>query len=94
MNSHIKKMEEARREEAKILAQQSVPEKVTGLIGSEPSAWVNANGTNYEWAIPETTVSRLSGSLSKQLKAFGCTMFDVEGTADPYYWVSVRYVQK
>ena len=73
--------------------QQTVPEKVTEILGSQPSTWVNGRGTNYEWAIPGTTVNRLASAIVRQLKEIGCTMFDVDGSADPYYWVAIRYTE-
>ncbi len=93
MKTSIRKMEAARRLATKIETQQSVPDQVTAMIG-KPSTWENNLGTNYEWAIPETTVARMGDDRRERLKALGCTMDNVDGWDHPYYWVAVRYTEK
>lgn len=71
----------------------ATPEQVSRILG-KPSVWTNANGTTYEWPIPGTTVEKLSADLRGKLKSLGCTMFNVDTSAEPYYLVSVRYTER
>lgn len=66
-------------------------EAVKQALGrTHDASWKCDGGGMYEWQIPDATVRAISATVNK-LKAFGCTVFDVDSSREPFYFVAVRF---
>lgn len=53
--------------------------------------WENASGMTYEWQINETRKEYLPG-LVINLEEAGCSVYNVDTSKEPYYYVSIRFI--